>query len=926
MADIKTINSVPVAGIKTYQNIPLADLKTINALELGEPPAGPWTPDSIAGLQEWHKTDVGVWSRTGAYFNRANVEYLTMPSNSTIRFGHIPWAVCGWVWTPDASITSLILSKRGATAVEYQIHMAGSTVVCLGGDGAYPAATTPIVAGTWQFVVGSFDPATGGVFAIQVNNGTIAVSAAGGIMPDGTNSLGFGTDVTAPATYAMTGTLQNWALFGRALSPADRTYLYNGGAGRHYGELDAAFKTNLRAWWAFDEQDGSRVDVHNGNVLTDVNTVTSSDGLILNPASNNSPVYRWDDQSGNARHLIQTTAASRPIYHTNRRNGLPVIDFYGAGSAAPKSQWFQGSGAITVGTALSAVKNLSPLPFGNYNGWLTANSGHYFQAFYATQTYWLYGGAALGSFLRDGVADIQVDQQWHDYGVTGTPVAASGLQVGIDRGMADRVWYGPAGEILLYDTQLSDPDRVLVEEYLEERWGTFGVTPPDEIAGLQTWYKADEGVYSKSAAYFVNANAEDLTVNIATNPSLQIPSTSAWTIGGWVWDEVAAVVGTVQIEGGPNIYSDGARWRMGLTPSAGYGEVNMTGATAHVGAWHFVICGFDPAQGGGTQWGRQDNIEEYFGRTASRGVCPAFSTGLIHIGGQHTGRLQNWFLFSRYFDEADCAYIYNAGAGRSYEELSEAFKTDLRAWWPLDEQSGTRRDAHTFANHLTDVNTVSVTDGLIVNPASSNASVYQWEDQGPLALHQIQPNVAKRPSYQTNVKNGHPAVVFASGHFFSTAAPLPPSALPVGVNAGDLWAVADLTATGASNYIVQWSAGDGATQYILAFISGTWYYDHSHYGLARVTGVGAATWSVMEIHRSAAIGMQIRRNDTTLGTASPSGDLSVAPAPSPWFMSLDAPNSWIGPISEIAIYNVGLSAADRAVLRSYFNTKYALGF
>jgi len=922
MADIKTINSVPVAGIKTYQGIPLASLKTINALEVGEAEGFPG-PVPVAGLQAWYKTDAGVWSRSGAYFNRPNAEYLTMPSNPTLQFGFIPWTICGWVWTPDVTSTTLILAKRGLLEVDYQIHMAGGGINVLAYNGVtHPAATRPITAGVWFFIVGSYDPATQLLYA-QVNDGAVSASPSGGVMTNNpTHGLGFGTDLTAPATYAMTGMLQNWAFFGRALSYPERTFLYNGGAGRHYGELDAAFKTDLRAWWAFDEQNGSRVDIHNGNTLTDVNTVTSGDALILNPASDNAPVYKWSDQSGNGRDLIAAAVANRPIYRMDTRNGLPGIWFYGAGSPAPQSQWFQGSGAMTAGTILSAVQNRAPLPFGNYNGWLTAASGQYFQAFYATQTYWLYSGAALGGFARDGVGDIQVDQAWHDYEVTGTPVAISGLMMGIDRGMADRVWYGPAGETLIYDTELSAPDRVLVEDYLEERWGPFGIAQPDEVPGLKLWYKSDEGVYSKNAAYFIPANTEFLTCPHNATLSLgNIP----WTIGGWIYQEAGG--GTPQVQLCKFADAGGVEYQIYSQTGTPIISI-LTGvveayATEPLGSWFFYLASYD---GAGTLSLQLNNGTA---ATAATGPPPVGS-GNLYLGAYnasgayvHKGAMQNWFIFGRLLNATERTFLYNAGAGRSYEELDATFKTNLRAWWPLDENGGTRQDKHIHANHLTDVNTVMGADGVVVNPASSNSTVYRWGDQSPAGIQVLQANTVKRPLFLTGQKNGKPSVRFDGVDDVLVSPSILGSAL-ASATAQTVFVVQIQWLLGAGAGTYEWGPAENHIGVNAAWSDNNIYWDCGPIVGGRTVCTAPAPWlgqwKLLEYRRDGA-GSQIVANGVGIGGAGLTQPCNPA-LTSELYVGGGVP--LYGDIAEIIIFDNAINSSDWAAIRNYLNAKYAI--
>jgi hypothetical protein len=48
------------------------------------------------------------------------------------------------------------------------------------------------------------------------------------------------------------------------------------------------------------------------------------------PVSSNGAIARWQDKSGNGRHLTQATIASRPLFQPSQLNGFPVVTFDGS--------------------------------------------------------------------------------------------------------------------------------------------------------------------------------------------------------------------------------------------------------------------------------------------------------------------------------------------------------------------------------------------------------------------------------------------------------------------------------------------------------------------------------------------------------------------------------------------------------------------
>ena len=68
-----------------------------------------------------------------------------------------------------------------------------------------------------------------------------------------------------------------------------------------------------------------------------------------------SAVARWEDQSGNSRHITQATLASRPILKTAIQNGKNIIRFDGTNDILRRSGAFvHDQGAATIFVVVSA--------------------------------------------------------------------------------------------------------------------------------------------------------------------------------------------------------------------------------------------------------------------------------------------------------------------------------------------------------------------------------------------------------------------------------------------------------------------------------------------------------------------------------------------------------------------------------------------
>lgn len=461
--------------------------------------------------------------------------------------------------------------------------------------------------------------------------------------------------------------------------------------------------------------------------------------------------------------------------------------------------------------------------------------------------------------------------------------------------------------------------------------GGGGEEPPPVLNNAGVWYRADRDVMGATlAAQFSAANLEELTAS-QTHPALQIGPTTAFTLGGWVWIDATGVVGVAQIAGA-NCYDDGTRWRFGLTTSAGYGEINMSGAGSHsLGAWHFLIYGFDPTLAGGTQWGRQDNLEEFFGRTTGRGTFTGPVTGNMTLGGgQHTGRMQNWFLFSRYFNDADCAYIYNAGAGRSYEELTPAFKTGLRAWWPLNEGSGSRRDQSGNNVTLTDVNTVTSAAGLIATSPGNGSPVTKWTDSGPNHIDIVNSPFAS-PGYFTNVRNGKPAIRFNGLNQALSKAGVLGSTF-AGVDVSTVFLVFNQLGSDVQSAAYGWLGPSPTNHFNLYTQAGSlggvaFDVGDATLGVGRMAmtqpSPSADTWHILECYRSGGSGdFTVEGNLAATGTFS--GNF-IPTNTAQWNVGIDGGSYFGGmDIAELIVFNRALTTPERDSVRNYLKAKWGI--
>lgn len=464
------------------------------------PGTPPTLPSDIAGLGSWYKNDAGIWSRSAALFVRAQSEYLSRASTSSLTMSAgQAWTIGGWVWL-NSTGTDVLIAKRGSTVVEYQMYVSpGFVIITTFYNGStYPGASSAVqTSGAWHFVIGSWSSAGGGTVSTQVDNGTLVNTVAIGTPVSGTNSIGLGADVSVPGNF-YDGRMQNWFVFGRLLNTTERSFLWNGGNGRNFNELDAAFKTELRAWWPLDEKSGSRRDVSgNANTLTDNNTVTEIDGKVLNPIADGLRVYQWDDAGPKALHVSQATLANRPTYVASAVNGQPAIDFETSNAEAltrASVTLAQLPVGASGGNMMGVILLESPLIGSSIYGWNPAGPNVLqFVPHFGGNIIFDYGNTAGGGRLSAAIPGSGYTDAWHvveayrdgnvlaQVMVDGATIISSAFTDGLDaatstwvlggNGVSGSEHDGRISELAFYTTPLSASDRTALRNYYKTKYG-----------------------------------------------------------------------------------------------------------------------------------------------------------------------------------------------------------------------------------------------------------------------------------------------------------------------------------------------------------------------------------------------------------------------------------------------------------------------
>lgn len=238
--------------------------------------------------------------------------------------------------------------------------------------------------------------------------------------------------------------------------------------------------------------------ISNLGLWLDANAGVTYDGSNL--------VSQWNDQSGNARNVTQSTTSRKPTFLSNYLNGKPVIDFYGSSSTAnvlAGTDFMFDAGAASVFVVLASnnpvnpaggnaylISERSPAPVTTYG--IVAVQ----QTALTKLNALIQGGSPVTQFLPFEIPDgygTAYDQTWrittsidtgtsfsgYVNGVLGATAAytrgaltsPTELFIGAVSSAAVGYFNAKVAEIIIYTRALEGLERLQVENYLRNKWG-----------------------------------------------------------------------------------------------------------------------------------------------------------------------------------------------------------------------------------------------------------------------------------------------------------------------------------------------------------------------------------------------------------------------------------------------------------------------
>ena len=179
-----------------------------------------------------------------ASFDNNAANYLSIADNAALSMGNIDFTVVAWIFLTGSGMAQAIVAKgdtSGLFAVEYMLSLNanGNPNVLFRVDngsssGATVTSTSTILLNSWVFLVAWHD-ATADTLNVQVNDGAVDSAAYSAGSFDGTNAMHLGGVLEVGVnSLPFTGRIDESSIWKRVLTSAERTSLYNAGAGISY--------------------------------------------------------------------------------------------------------------------------------------------------------------------------------------------------------------------------------------------------------------------------------------------------------------------------------------------------------------------------------------------------------------------------------------------------------------------------------------------------------------------------------------------------------------------------------------------------------------------------------------------------------------------------------------------------------------------
>lgn len=204
---------------------------------------------------------------------------------------------------------------------------------------------------------------------------------------------------------------------------------------------------------------------------------------------------------------------------------------------------------------------------------------------------------------------------------------------------------------------------------------------------------------------------------------------------------------------------------------------------------------------------------------------------------------------------------------------------------------------------------------------SDGAAVEDWLDESGAGIHFGQATVARQPTYQTNVVNGHPVVRFHGDDYLVHD----PTARTLAAS-NTLFCVCTPN-TGTNDYLIGGNGGQGGPALISNFGGVAFEYFFTTGGERATFAASASGFHILAITRTDDTGNYVGYYD---GTEVFSNAVNTANDWDPRVLDSIGANSNVGTvgviadIAEIILYHANLGATDLDSVHDYLKNKYGI--
>lgn len=291
-------------------------------------------------------------------------------------------------------------------------------------------------------------------------------------------------------------------------------------------------------------------------------------------------------------------------------------------------------------------------------------------------------------------------------------------------------------------------------------YGGLAWTPASLGSSLKGWWKADAGVFGRTAAQFTAANTEFLSKTTPT--TLDVGDVDWWYCGRIYMDTWDTNRFVSAIQNGTNqlfwLYESATKLTFNVYNGVSTAIGTVQSAALSTATWYYYMVYHSATS---NEVGISINGAAF--TTAATTGAAGVSGAPFQIGSRSAspiyfdGRMQT-FAFGASGSDSMATIrdlFYNSGNGIVYADLTSAQKTStgLISMWNLTEESGARADSH-GANTLTDNNTVTANDGKVAYALTTDGgAVWKWTDQSAGALLPVQATQTLKPLLKTTIIN-----------------------------------------------------------------------------------------------------------------------------------------------------------------------------